>query len=249
MAKRCNVPRDVVRRRPRVTATQRVRCEHTLSHLPGTIATVLRARRTRKVLNAAKFPTGNAIVMYLHDHRLSNDALYDKWIVYSCLIDQQSTSQLNYSLANKRNIVYKLSRCCRNRSYDKHCYVLAVLIHSDILEVTSLPAKLPSIAISLSVCLYGCLLICLSVCLFACLKKYMIIFLEENFWTCYLWPWLGPATTMVHNMLSTSGFVADVTFPRKGTSEEDWENQKQSLVCEVAVPGEKLLSTIAGLLN
>jgi len=37
-------------------------------HSPGTMATVLRARRTRNVLNAAKFPTGNAIVMYLRNH-------------------------------------------------------------------------------------------------------------------------------------------------------------------------------------
>jgi len=41
-------------------------------YLPGTTATVLRARRTRNVLNAAKFPIGNAIVIYLHDHIRSN---------------------------------------------------------------------------------------------------------------------------------------------------------------------------------
>lgn len=35
------------------------------SNQPGTTATVLSARSTRIVLNAAKLPSGNAIVMYL----------------------------------------------------------------------------------------------------------------------------------------------------------------------------------------
>lgn len=34
--------------------------------IPGTTATVLRARKTLKVLSAARLPRGNAIVMYLY---------------------------------------------------------------------------------------------------------------------------------------------------------------------------------------
>ena len=43
------------------------------NRLPGTTATVLSARKTRNVRSAERFPSGNAIVMYLtHGHKHSH---------------------------------------------------------------------------------------------------------------------------------------------------------------------------------
>ena len=76
-----------------------------------------------------------------------------------------------------------------------------------LLLVISLRLGVLSIAISVSVD-------CLSVSLSTRISKITSKF-HQIFCTCYLQPWLGPFVT---TMLSTSGFVDDVTFSHDGAN-------------------------------